>query len=402
MTDRARLTEVARLFTRLGLTAFGGPAAHIAAMEDEVVTRRGWLTRDEFADLVGAANLIPGPNSTELAIHVGYRRAGWPGLIVAGACFIVPAVLLVWTIAWGYAAYGARVEVAAMLEGMQPAVLAVVVQAIWRLRGSLVRTRAGMVMAVLAFAGVLLGVSELLLLIAAVTAALLLAARGAGGASSGTGADSAHTPRVGMVCVPVTLMPAATAFTTTSFGATASVVTTLSAGAIFLSFAKIGSVLFGSGYVLLTFLRGEFVSRLGVLSEAQLLDAIAVGQVTPGPLFSAATFAGYLLGGNAGAAAATAGIFLPAFVGVAITAPYVRRMRSTPVLSQALDAVNAVTLAFMASVVLLIGRNIAPSLWSVAILLVASALLLRTRVGAGWVLSGGAAAGLVRLLVGAT
>jgi chromate transporter len=383
MTSPSPLAEVARVFTRLGVTAFGGPAAHVAAMEDELVTRRQWITRDQFADLVGAANLIPGPNSTELAIHLGYHRAGWAGLFVAGTCFIVPAVLLVWGIAWSYVAYGQRVEVGAMLQGVQPAVLAVVVQAIWRLRGSLVRSRPAAGLAAAAFVGVLAGISELHILLGAVMVALALA-----GMTTRQKEDTSP-PTQGVVPALAVGVPAGGAITLGG----------VSSSGIFLSFAKIGSVLFGSGYVLLTFLRGEFVARLGVLSDAQLLDAIAVGQVTPGPVFSAATFVGYLLGGHAGAAAATAGIFLPAFVGVAVTAPFVRRLRSTPGLSRALDAVNAVTLAFLASVVLTIGRGIAPSPWTLAIFFASSALLLRTRIGAGWVLVGGAVVGLLRQLL---
>ncbi|AMW05637.1 chromate transporter [Gemmatimonas phototrophica] len=382
MSPSAPLAEVAQVFTRLGVTAFGGPAAHVAAMEDELVSRRQWVTRDEFADLVGAANLIPGPNSTELAIHLGYRRAGWRGLLVAGICFIVPAVLMVWGLAWAYGRYGGRVEVQAMLQGLQPAVLAVVVQAIWRLKGSLARTRLGGWLAIAAFIGALLGVSELYLLLGAIAIALTISASGQANGS----------PEAGMLFPMGALLPS---------GAAAAA-STLSAGGIFLSFAKIGSVLFGSGYVLLSFLRGEFVTRLGVLTEGQLLDAIAVGQVTPGPVFSAATFVGYQLGGHAGALVATLGIFLPAFAGVALTAPLVHRLRTSPVLSRALDAVNAVSLALMASAVLLIGRGIAPSPAALAILIGASVLLLYTRVGAAWVLLGGAVTGLLRLLLAAS
>lgn len=381
MPSPSPLAEVAVVFTRLGLTAFGGPAAHVAAMEDELVTRRQWVSRDEFADLVGAANLIPGPNSTELAIHLGFRRAGWPGLLMAGCCFIVPAVLMVWAIAWSYIHFGSRLELQAMLKGMQPAVLAVVVQAVWRLKGSLARTRLGVVLAAAAFVGVLLGVSELQLLLAAIAIAVVLTMR------------DGSTPD---------FRPAMAASGAGSLALAVPMAATLGTGGIFLSFAKIGSVLFGSGYVLLTFLRGEFVTRLRVLSETQLLDAIAVGQVTPGPVFSAATFVGYLLGGHSGAIAATVGIFLPAFIGVAVTAPLVARLRATPQLSSALDAVNAVSLALMASVVLLIGRGIAPSVWSLAILLVSSAALLVTRIGAGWVLLGGALVGLAQLLLTAS
>lgn len=380
MAVSPQLLEVARVFLTLGTTAFGGPAAHVAAMEDEVVTRRQWLSRDDFVDLVGAANLIPGPNSTELAIHLGYHRAGWAGLVVAGSCFLVPAVAIVWLCAMAYGRFGARVEVAAMLQGMQPAVLAVVVQAIWRLKGSLVRSRVGLVLAVLAFGGVLAGVSELLLLLGAIVVALAWAFWRA--------PDPGAPPALPMTVPLVAPMAVSIA----SAGAT------LGAASVFVSFLKIGSVLFGSGYVLLAFLRGEFVERFGVLSEGQLLDAIAVGQVTPGPVFSTATFVGYLLAGHAGAAAATAGIFLPAFAGVALTAPLVRRLRTSPIASRALDAVNAVSLALMASVVVLMARGIALSVPSLAILLGASLLLVRTSVGAGWVLLGGAVAGLLNLL----
>lgn len=380
MAVSPQLLEVARVFLTLGTTAFGGPAAHVAAMEDEVVTRRQWLSRDDFVDLVGAANLIPGPNSTELAIHLGYHRAGWAGLVVAGSCFLVPAVAIVWLCAMAYGRFGARVEVAAMLQGMQPAVLAVVVQAIWRLKGSLVRSRVGLVLAVLAFGGVLAGVSELLLLLGAIVVALAWAFWRA--------PDPGAPPALPMTVPLVAPMAVSIA----SAGAT------LGAASVFVSFLKLGSVLFGSGYVLLAFLRGEFVERFGVLSEGQLLDAIAIGQVTPGPVFSAATFVGYLLAGHAGAAAATAGIFLPAFAGVALTAPLVRRLRTSPIASRALDAVNAVSLALMASVVVLMARGIALSVPSLAILLGASLLLVRTSVGAGWVLLGGAVAGLLKLL----
>ncbi len=363
--------EVAAMFVRLGLTAFGGPLAHIAAMEDEVVTRRQWVTREEFADLVGAANLIPGPNSTELAIHLGYRRAGWPGLVAAGVGFIVPAVLMVWGIAIAYARLGARVDVAAALSGMQPAVLAVVVQAAWRLRASFVRSRAAALLAAAALVAMLLGVSELTVLLVAVVIAFALVAR-----------PSTAT-------LPAAVFGAPLATTAAS---------TLTPATVFLSFAKIGSVLYGSGYVLLTFLRGEFGERLHALTDAQLLDAIAVGQVTPGPVFSAATFVGYLLAGSAGAWAATAGIFLPAFIGVALTAPFVRRLRSDARLAPALDVVNAVSLALMVSVVLVMAKAVAAQPLALAIFLGTSLFLLTTRVGAGWVLLLGGLAGLLRLL----
>jgi chromate transporter len=373
--------EVAQLFGRLGLTAFGGPAAHIAAMEDEVVRRRRWMSADEFADLVGASNLIPGPNSTELAIHIGYRRAGWPGLMAAGVAFIVPAVALVWVLAALYVHGGPRVPAAAMLSGMQPVVLAVVVQALWRLRAQFVRTSWAAVLAVASLVAVLSGVSELVVLGAAVLISVSIAARRA---------SDGPSPMIGLV--PLVIGPASAA----SIATTAAVMTPVS---VFVSFAKIGSVLFGSGYVLLTFLRGEFVIRHAALSELQLLDAIAVGQVTPGPVFSAATFVGYLVAGPAGAAAATAGIFLPAFLAVALTAPFITRIRRSTRWSSALDGVNAASLALMASVVLLMARAVAPDPVGVAILLVSVGVLVLTRIGSGWVLLGGGVIGLLRTML---
>lgn len=348
-------------------------------MEDEVVTRRQWISRDEFADLVGASNLIPGPNSTELAIHIGYRRAGWPGLIAAGVCFIVPAVLMVWALAMAYVHGGSRLNAPAILAGIQPVVLAVVVQALWRLRASLVRSRWAAALAAGSLVAVLAGVSEFMVLIAAVVLSLVIA-------RATLPDDTDGNDRSALA----------------SFGALGSLgaaATTMSAPSVFLSFAKIGSVLFGSGYVLLTFLRGEFVLRNAVLTDAQLLDAIAVGQVTPGPVFSAATFVGYLIAGHAGAAAATAGIFLPAFVGVALTAPFVSRLRGSRRWSAALDGVNAASLALMAFVVLVMARQIAPDPAALAILSGATAVLVITRIGSGWVLLAGGCVGLLRSLV---
>ena len=333
--------EVAAVFLRLGFTAFGGPAAHIAAMEDEVVRRRQWVTREEFADLLSAANVIPGPNSTELAIHLGYRRAGWLGLVVAGLCFIVPATVMVWIVAWWYVRVGRRPEVAAMFVGMQPVVLAVVVQAVWRLRVSVLRTTRAWVIAVVSVGALLVGVNELVVL--------------AGAALCGIGTQrwrklnarwsTIIAANTGIVVGATAVAPVATA---TTWG-------------VFASFVKIGSVLFGSGYVLVALLRAEFVQRHPWITEAQLLDAIAIGQITPGPVFTSATFVGYLLAGHAGAAVATVGIFLPAFFFVAMSGPLVRRIRQWPVAAAALDGINAASLAMMATVVLLLLRGVALS-----------------------------------------
>ncbi len=329
---------------------------------------------------MGAANLIPGPNSTELAIHIGYRHAGWPGLIAAGVCFIVPAVLLVWGLAIVYVHSGSRVNAPAILAGLQPVVLAVVVQALWRLRATVVRSRWAAALAAGSLGAALAGVSEITVLVVAILASVVMAR-----VTIRDEIDSGSDPRE------------LAAFG--SIGSLGAVVATMSPPSVFLSFAKIGSVLFGSGYVLLTFLRGEFVLRHAVLTDAQLLDAIAVGQVTPGPVFSAATFVGYLIAGHAGAAAATAGIFLPAFAGVALTAPYVARLRGSRRWSSALDGVNAASLALMASVVLVMARHIAPDPAGLAILGGAAAVLVFTRIGSGWVLLAGGCIGLLRTLV---
>jgi chromate transporter len=394
---RGRVGEVTRVFLRLGLTAFGGPAAHIAAMEDEFVQRRGWVSREEFVDLLSAANVIPGPNSTELAIHLGYARAGWAGLVAAGVAFIMPATAIVWMIAMGYGRYGQRPEVAALLAGMQPVVLAVVVQALWRLSRGVLRTPALLAIGVASAIAVVAGAHELLVLASAALAGLLLRGR-------------LSWPRRSTAFGPELIV--STAFGGTAASAAASIATSIATGAatltlaaapttlgLFGAFLKIGSVLFGSGYVLLAFLRAEFVTRHGWLTEAQLLDAIAIGQVTPGPVFTAATFVGYVLAGHGGAAAATLGIFLPAFLFVALSGPLVRRVRQSPRASAALDGVNAASLALLVGVALLMMQPVARSAMALGIFVVAAALLLHTKVGAGWMLLAGALAGAARILL---
>jgi len=290
--SRAGIGQVALLFLKLGTIAFGGPAAHIAMMEDEVVRRRRWLSTEEFLDLLGATNLIPGPNSTEMAIHVGHRQAGWKGLLVAGCCFIMPAALIVTAFAWAYTRYRSVPEVTGVLYGVKPVIIAVVLQALWAL-------------------------------------------------------------------------------------------------------GRTALVLYGSGYVLLAFLRADLVERWHWLSEAQLLDAIAVGQVTPGPVFTTATFIGYLLGGPVGAFAATVGIFLPAFFFVGVSAPLIPRIRRSPTASAFLDGVNAASLALMAVVTYRLGRAAVVGPATVALALVSTALLLRFRINSAWLVLGGAGAGLL-------
>ncbi|WP_375759489.1 chromate efflux transporter [Corallococcus exercitus] len=371
------LGEVARVFLRLGLTSFGGPAAHIAMMEDELVRRRRWLPREEFLDLLGATHLIPGPNSTELAIHLGHRRAGWPGLVVAGVCFIVPAMLLTLAAAWAYVRFGTLPQAGALLYGVKPVILAVVLQALWGLGKTALTTRPRIAVAIGATVASAFGINELLIL--AVSGAALAA---------WLRMRSASAPGSTLALAPFALQGAA------AVTATASV--PFSLGGLFLFFLKVGSVLFGSGYVLLAFLRADLVEHWGWLTEAQLLDAVAVGQFTPGPVFTTATFIGYLVGGAPGAGLATLGIFLPAFVFVALSGPLVPRLRRSRTAGAVLDGVNAASLALMAVVTWQLGRAALVDAWTVALAALGALLLLRWRINSAWLVLGGAAAGLLR------
>jgi chromate transporter len=374
MTERATLADLARVFLRLGTTAFGGPAAHIAMMEAEVVRRRGWLSRQEFLDYLGATNLIPGPNSTELAIHIGLARGGWPGLIVAGACFILPAAFIVTAIAWVYVTYGSLPAVAGVLAGVKPVVIAVVAQALLYLAHSAVKSTWLAVIAALAITAIAAGVHELLVLVVAgvvcACPAVLRKKSGAAGA--------------------VLLALGATTKASAAIGAAA---TPFSLPALFLVFAKMGSVLFGSGYVLLAFLRADFVERLGWLTESQILDAVAVGQITPGPVFTTATFIGYLLGGGKGAAVATIAIFLPAFVFVGLSGPLVPRLRRSKVAAAVLDGVNVASLALMAVVTWQLAAATLVHAVPIAITAASVIALVRYKVNATWLIVAAAALG---------
>jgi chromate transporter len=368
--ERGPLREVALLFLRLGATAFGGPAAHIALLEDECVHRRRWLSKEQFLDLLGATNLIPGPNSTEMVIHIGYRRAGVPGLVVAGACFILPAFLIVWGLAWLYVSYRTLPPVEAVLYAVKPVMLAVVLQALVRLAWSAVKSRFLAALAVAAVAANALGANEMLVLFAAGVVAV--AARGfARGAAP----------------APLLLAPLAT----TAGGAAAPAV---GLWPLFLFFLKVGSVLYGSGYVLLAFLRADLVDRWGWLTEVELLDAIAIGQVTPGPVFTTATFVGYVLLGSAGAVVATAGIFLPAFVFVALSGPLVARVRRSPSAGAFLDGINVASLALMAVVTWQLGVGTLVDWPPVVLAVVSAVLLLRFKVNSAWLMLGAALLGL--------
>lgn len=374
----ARVAELAGLFLKLGFTAFGGPAAHVGLMEAEVVRRRRWLTHEEFLDLFGATNLIPGPNSTEMAIHIGQRRAGWIGLVVAGICFIAPATVMVTGLAWAYVRFGTLPETASLLYGIKPVIIAVVAQALWGLGRRAIKNRALAVLAGVAVALNMFGVHELTVLFGT-------------GLMVGLGrAFNLRHKEPSMFLLPLFgAVPAAAA----AVGAGAP----FSLGALFFFFLKIGAVLFGSGYVLLAFLRADLVERWGWLTEGQLLDAIAVGQVTPGPVFTAATFIGYLLGGPTAALLATAGIFLPAFVFVALSGPLIPRIRKSAIAGAVLDGVNVASLALMAVVTVQLGVAALVD-WETVLLAGISGLLLwRFQVNSAWLVLVGAVIGLARM-----
>jgi chromate transporter len=358
--------EVLLLALKLGFTAFGGPAAHIAMLRDEVVTRRAWISNERFLDLLGAVNLIPGPNSTELVLHVGLERAGWRGWLAAGLGFILPAASITLGFAWAYSSYGTKPEFAGVLYGVKPVVIAVVLQAIWGLSSIALKNWTLRVIAVLTFALALLGVNELPLLLAG---ALLM-----------VGLERFKVTRVtppAMLAIPIL----------------ASIPVTLPG--LFWSMLKIGSVLYGSGYVLLAFLRGEFVDRLHWLTSEQLIDAIAIGQITPGPVFSSATFVGFLIAGVPGAILATVAIFAPAFAFTALTHNLISRIRQSKLASAFLDGVNASALALMLAVTLELSRTAIFDIWTAALTVISGFLLVRYKLNSSYLMLAGVALGLI-------
>jgi chromate transporter len=386
-TASSRLLEVAGLFLRLGSTAFGGPAVHTALMHDEVVKRRGWLSDEEFLDLLGATNLIPGPNSTEMAIHIGYLRAGWPGLILGGACFILPSMLIVMVLAWIYSRYGQTPEAGWILYGIKPVVIAIILKALWELGRKALRSPTTGLTGLGALALNLFGINELILLFGGGLAVML--ARVAAKLTRKDGL-AALLPLAGLGA------PGLAALSTLAASAAAA---PFGLGVLFLTFLKIGAVLYGSGYVLLAFLRADFVLRLGWLTDQQIIDAVAIGQFTPGPLSTTATFIGYQLGGVPGALLATLGIFLPGFIFVALTNPIIPRLRSSPWLGGFLDGVNAASLGLMAAVTARLGQAALVDGLSIALGVVSAVLLLRVKINPTWLIAGGAIAGLMRWLI---
>lgn len=381
-SPRERLIELAWLFLKLGTIAFGGPAAHIAMMEDEVVRRRQWLKREEFLDLLGATNLIPGPNSTEMAIHIGHHRAGWPGLLVAGSCFIVPAFLIVNLMAWLYVRYGQFPQAFALLYGVKPVIIAIVVQALWSLGRIALKTKSLALLGLAALLANALGLNELLTLLAGGLCAAMV--------YNATVKKTERRRSVLWLAALAVLLALSTCLARLSPEASTRA---FSVHALFLFFLKIGSVLYGSGYVLLAFLQGSLVDQWHWLTPAQLLDATAVGQVTPGPVFTTATFIGYILAGPIGGLAATVGIFLPAFFFVTASGPLVPRLRRSPMAGAILDGVNASSLALMAVVTLKLGRAAVVDLPTALLAIGGAYLLLRYRVNSFWLVIIGITAG---------
>jgi chromate transporter len=383
---KGSLRELAAFFLRLGLTAFGGPAAHIAIMEDELVRRRGWLSREKFLDLLGASSLIPGPSSSELAIHIGYQRAGFAGLLVAGICFILPAFAIVSAFAWAYVQFGHLPAISALLYGVKPVVIAVILQALWGLSRTAVKTKLlaaiGLIATVLAYVGLH---PLLLLLIAGLAMALTKVDFHRAGITS-------LVPRLAPPLALDRFLQAPRAWLA---AAAASIATPVTLSSLFLVFLKIGAVVFGSGYVLLAFLRADLVVHRGWLTDSQLIDAVAVGQVTPGPVFTTATFIGYLLAGMKGATVATVGIFLPAFVLVAISGPLVFGIRRSKIAGAFLDGVNVASLALMAVVSWQLARASVINLETALLAAVSLFALLRFRVNSAWLVLGGAIVGIL-------
>jgi len=386
------MLELAKLFFKLGLIGFGGPAAHIAMMEDEVVNRQQWLTRSQFLDLVGATNLIPGPNSTEMAIHIGFLRAGWGGLVVAGASFILPAVLITVGLAVLYVSWGRLPAVAPLLYGIKPVVLAIIFSAVWRLGKTAFKNRQLGVVGLAVAIATLLGLNEAI--------ALLLGGLG--------GMWWLHSSQPNQD-LPVPATPFKLDRKVFFLGLLLPIYwlifnwqTKLILAQLGLFFLKTGAILFGSGYVLVAFLQAGLVDNYGWLTQAQLLDAIAIGQLTPGPVLSTATFIGYLIAGIPGAIVATIAIFLPSFLFVAALNPLIPYLRASTLTAAFIDAVNVSAIALMAVVTLQLAQTtlIIPErtfldLPAMAIALMAGFLAIRFKVNSAWLVVGGALLGLL-------
>jgi len=370
----SQLKQLALSFLRLGTIAFGGPAAHIAMMEEEFVRRRGWVSRADFLDMLGASNLIPGPSSTEMAIHIGHQRAGWRGLIVAGTSFVLPAMLIVMVCAWAYAAFGALPRIQRVLYGIKPVIIAIVLQALWRLARTAVKDMFLAAIALIATVAALAGGNVLVVLLVGGLVATLQA-----------------WSRERLACANLGPLSIQSLAATT---AAASAAVPIGLGGLFLLFLKFGTVIFGSGYVLLVFLQADLVNRLHWLSQAQLLDAVAVGQVTPGPVFTTATFIGYLLGGVTGALVATVAIFLPGFLLVAASRPLIPRIRGSKIAGAFLDGVNVAAVGLMIAVTWQLSRAAVVDSLSASVVALSALLLIYFRINSVWLIVAGGFVGI--------
>lgn len=379
--QRQRLRELAILFLRLGTIAFGGPAAHIAMIDQEVVDRRQWMSREKLLDLLGITQLIPGPNSTELAIHVGYERGGWRGLVIAGSCFILPAMLIVWALAALYQRYQVLPQVEWLLYGIKPVIIVIVLQAVWNLGQKALKDLPTILAGVGAIVAYFANANEILALILLGIAVMLVKIW------------PLHRSGPHSILLPISGMLAQAA-------STPATVTGVSWMSVFLFFLKIGCVLYGSGYVLLAFLQQELVERNQWLTSQQLLDAVAIGQITPGPVFTTATFIGYLLAGNAGAIAGTVGIFLPAFVLVGVVNPWVPKLRRSPWASSFLDGLNAASLGLMAGVTFTLGRAALVDGLTLVVAMLSAIAVFRFKISSVWLVLTGGAIGLASHLLG--
>lgn len=379
--QKQRLVELASIFLRLGAIAFGGPAAHIAMMDDEVVKQRQWMSREKLLDLIGVTNLLPGPNSTELAIHIGYERAGWRGLLIAGSCFILPAMLIVWLLAVLYERYQTVPQVEWLLYGIKPVIIAIVLQALWKLGKKAAKDMPTMVAGIAAIAAYFAGWNEILVLLLLGVVVMLV-----------KNWQRQETP------TGAWLLPFSGVLAQVSGAAPTSV--SIGWVGVFLFFLKIGCVLYGSGYVLLAFLQRDLVERHQWLTSQQLLDAVAIGQLTPGPVFTTATFVGYLLASHAGAIAGTIGIFLPAFLLVWLVNPWVPKLRRSPWASGFLDGVNAASLGLMAAVTYTLGRAALVDGLTLVLAILSAIAVFRLQINSAWLVVAGGAIGLASRLLG--
>lgn len=379
--QKPSLKELAIVFFRLGAIAFGGPAAHVAMMDDEIVKRRQWMSREDLLDLMGVTNLLPGPNSTELAIHIGYEQRGWAGLLVAGGCFILPAMIIVWLLAIIYVRSQTVPQVEWLLYGIKPVIMAVILQALWKLGKKAIKDLPTQVAGVIAIAAYFAGYNEILILLLLGIGIMLYK----NWQSNSRNQSAFLLPAFGMLGQ--------------AGGATTAAVT-VGWGSVFLFFLKIGSVLYGSGYVLLAFLQRDLVENYQWLTSQQLLDAVAIGQITPGPVLTTATFVGYLLAGNMGAIAGTVGIFLPAFLLVGIVNPWVGKLRQSSWASGFLDGVNAASLGLMAGVTFILGKAALIDWVTTLVAILGAIAVFHFKVNSVWLVIGGGVIGLTAHLLG--